>query len=159
MAARIWHLYAPRPLLVSIFAATNASGMQIVRKDDLCVVSLKSETTLAGWMASHNRIALCAKADNAAHSGDEHSIILCIKLQSCAPVLPVRMLLGCYHHAQLPRTQSCLCCLSIGTFGAALRSILHVDHSCGILTATTCCSCLRNLVAAVQRGLLPWKAL
>ena len=61
-----------------------SSVVQVVRKEDLCVVSLKNESKDEAWFSSHNRLALVAQADNAARSG-EISIMMYIKLRSCVP--------------------------------------------------------------------------
>lgn len=58
--------------------------MQVVRKEDLCVVSLKNESKDEAWFASQNRLALVAQADNAARS-EEVTIMLYIKLRSYVP--------------------------------------------------------------------------
>lgn len=61
-----------------------SSAMQVVRKEDLCVVSLRNESKDDAWIASHNRLALVAQAGNAAHS-EEISVTMYIKLCSCVP--------------------------------------------------------------------------
>lgn len=61
-----------------------SATMQVVRKDFLCVVSLKNESDENAWMSSSNRLALVAQADNASQS-EEISIMMYIKLLSCAP--------------------------------------------------------------------------
>jgi hypothetical protein len=90
----MWNLCGFSSLLVFICVVTRVGGMQIVRKDDLCVVSLKNEARDEAWMASHNRLALCAQADNAAHCGEELTIVLYLKLRSCALFLPTQYALG-----------------------------------------------------------------
>lgn len=62
----------------------HGMAMQVARKEDLCIVSLKNESNDDAWMSEHNRLALVASAENASQSADI-LIMLYIKLSSCAP--------------------------------------------------------------------------
>jgi hypothetical protein len=97
-------------------------GLQMIRNDDLLIVSLKNEQDSSAWLSQRNRLALVSFASSPAD--EEVAVTMYIKLRTCAPIASVACSLLSTHSAARP------CCLSFDNIG--YKFIRWNAYSCNI---------------------------